>query len=78
MGFERWHRELDVGAGFVEEVADHSAGEDVVRCVAASTDGIFDDFDAAVFFELLRARVSIIGSNGVGAHIDENLVEAIR
>ena len=53
MGFIGWHDELDVGAGFVEEVPDRGAGDDVCCCWAAADYGGGYDGHAAVAFEFL-------------------------
>lgn len=53
MGFVGGYDELDVSAGFVEEVAEDGAGDYVCGCRAAFADGGGDDVHAASFFELL-------------------------
>lgn len=67
-GGEVWciarHGELHVSAGFVEEVADWSAGDYVGCCWAAGADGGFEDFNAAVLLELLGVCVSSYKKGG--------------
>ena len=52
-GFVGWHGELDVGSRFVEEVAEHGAGDDVCCCRPAAPYGGLDDRHAAVGLEFL-------------------------
>lgn len=52
MGGVGWHDELDVGAGFVEEVSQDGAGDYVCGCRAAAADRGFDEVHGAVGFEV--------------------------
>jgi hypothetical protein len=58
MGGEGWHGELDVGAGFVEEVSQLGSRDDVGGAGASLADGGFDDVHAPVLFELANHIVS--------------------
>ena len=58
MRFVGWHDILEVGAGFVKEVAQGGAGDNVRCCWSTLEDCVLDNLHTAILLEFLILSVS--------------------
>lgn len=65
--FIRWHSELYVATGLVDEMPEYCARYDICTRESASVDGCPDGLEAAILLELLRGLLAGYHAY-VGAH----------